>query len=76
MLLVGRSSPAALSAKPAISLDGEKSVQAAIPIEVRNDLSVARLIAACDGKAARDGRPTRMRVLLSRAIIGGVWLFG
>ena len=68
MLLVGRSSPAALSAKPAISLDGEKSVQAAIPIEVRNDLSVARLIAACDGKAARDGRPTEGNPLPHRCL--------
>jgi hypothetical protein len=47
-----------LPAKPAIRLDGEWSMQAATPVEARKDLSAARLIAACGGKAARDGRPT------------------
>ena len=58
MLPVGRSSLAALPAKPAIRLDGERSMQAAMPVEACNDLSAAGLIAACGGKAARDGRPT------------------
>jgi len=47
-----------LPAKPAISLDGERFKQAGTPVEARNDLSAARFIAACGGKAARDGRPT------------------
>ena len=41
---VGRSSLAAVPAKPTISLDGERSMPAAIPVEARTDLSSARLL--------------------------------
>ena len=55
MFPVGLPTPAAVPAKTAISLYGERSM----PVEARNDLSAVRRFAACGGKAARDVRPTK-----------------
>jgi hypothetical protein len=60
--------PGRLAGEAGTPLDSGKSMQAAMLVEVRNDLSVARLIAASGDKAARDGHPTEENPLPHRCL--------